>query len=300
MSLGAHVHKKSAEGKSRKMHLAIAEDLKHIESYGIDNPSAQIFVAGPKTYKETLTAEEKLGIAKYISEHGTSIVIHGAYVDRPWSSIPGAIHNVKQELRIGAEIGATGVIVHLSSGCVNDTTFKAALAEIANIDLPRQQILWLEINSAKPSKFTFETPEKLKQLFSRIDSFGIKWGNIVVGLCIDTAHLFACGLSLETYESAKKWIEDVEKFRAGTPVMIHLNDSASAFGSGIDKHSALACGNIWQSYHPTRGKLPYEKSGLNYLLEWADSNSIMTILERNDESPDRDITLISQLGAFTK
>ena len=293
MSLGAHVHKKSSKGKSRKMHDAISEDVKHMASFGINEPSVQIFVSGPKTYKETLSADEKRGIAKYLSETGTKLVIHGAYVDRPWSGIAGAVHNVKQELRVGAEIGATGVIIHLSSGCVNDVAFKAALTEIANIDLPRPQVLWLEINSAKPSNFTFETPEKLNRLFARIASYGIR-GNISVGLCIDTAHLYACGMSLETYDAARKWIEALPN----VPVMMHLNDSASALGSGIDKHASLCHGQIWSKYHPDTGTLPYEKSGLNYLMEWADSGSIMTILERNDETPDRDLALISKIGHF--
>lgn len=291
-SLGAHVHKKSSKGKNRKMHDAIAEEVTHMKSYNINDPSVQIFVTGPKTYKETLSAEEKQKIARYIADTSTQLVIHGAYVDRPWSNIAGAIHNVKQELRIGAEIGATGVIIHLSSGCVNDVNFKAALSEIANIELPRPQILWLEINSAKPSNFTFETPEKINKLFDRIASYDIK--GLTVGLCIDTAHLFACGMSLETYDVAKKWIEALPK----VPIMMHLNDSASTLGSGIDKHASLCHGQIWSKYHPDTGILPYEKSGLNYLMEWADSGSIMTILERNDETPDRDLALISKIGHF--
>ena len=302
-----HVSKKGRGSKSRKMDAAITEDLKFMDSFGITDPSVQIFVTGPKTFKETLTAEEKAGIRNYVNANGTSLVIHGAYVDRPWGNIVGAIHNVKTELRIGAEIGATGVVVHLGAGCENDVEFRRALVEIANIELPRPQVLWLEIQSAKSSNFTYETTEKLHRLFARIRGYNITGPNlqpltqISFGLCIDTAHLFSCGMSLETHDAAVRWIEGVDRLRAdGIPVMMHLNDSASSLGSGIDKHQVLCKGNIWGAYHPTTGTLPFERSGLNYILEWADSNRIVCILERDDDELHKDLKLIHELGFYIK
>lgn len=292
-----HVSKKGRGSKSRKMDAAIAEDLKYMDSFGITSPSVQIFVTGPKTFRETLSADEKAKILAYVTAHDTALVIHGAYVDRPWGSIAGAIANVKLELQIGAEIGATGVVVHLSAGCAEDGEFKRALTEICNVNLLRPQTLWLEIHSAKASNFTYETPEKLRRLFARIASYGLNARNVRIGLCIDTAHLFACGMSLETYDAAKRWIEDLPP---GIPVMMHLNDSASSLGSGIDKHEVLLEGNIWSAYHPTRGHLPFENSGLNYLLEWADSNNIMTILERDDDDLHKDLKVIHELGFYIK
>jgi endonuclease IV len=306
MSLGMHVSKKGRGSKSRKMDAAISEDLQFMDSFGIVDPSVQIFVSGPKTFKETLSTEEKTGIRNYVTANGTSLVIHGAYVDRPWGNIPAAVHNVKNELRIGAEIGATGVIVHLSAGCADDVEFKRALVEISNIELPRPQILWLEIHAAKPCNFTYETPQKLIRLFERIRGYNITGPNgqaspIKIGLCIDTAHLFSCGTSLETHDAARTFIEGLEPIIGnGTPVMMHLNDSASSQGSGVDKHQVLCKGMIWKSYHPTTGHIPFEKSGLNYLLEWADSNRIACILERDDDELHKDLKLIHELGFYIK
>lgn len=301
MSLGMHVSKKGRTSKSRKMDAAIAEDLRFMDSFGIADPSVQIFVTGPKTYTETLSQEEKAGVSKYVRENGTSLVIHGAYVDRPWGNIAGAIHNIKTELRVGAEIGATGVIVHLGSGCENDAEFRRALVEISNIELHRPQVLWLEIQAAKSSNFTYETTEKLHRLFARIRGYGINNIPITFGLCIDTAHLFSCGMSLETHEAAVRWFAGIDVLRAeGVPVMLHLNDSASTLGSGVDKHQVLCKGSIWGAYHPTTGTLPFERSGLNYILEWADSNRIVCILERDDDELHKDLKLIHELGFYIK
>lgn len=298
MSLGMHVSKKGRGSKSRMMDSAIAEDLSFMDSFGIADPSAQIFVSGPKGFKETLTSGEKLKIREYVNRTGTSLVIHGAYVDRPWGNIPAAVQNVINELRIGAEIGATGVIVHLSAGCTDDVEFKRALSAIMSVRTERPQVLWLEIHAAKSCDQTYETPEKLLRLFARIRGYAIPTGTVTVGLCIDTAHLFSCGMSLETYDSAQRFIEALTPLNI--PIMMHLNDSASTLGSGVDKHSAVACGNIWSSYHPTKGTLPFERSGLNYLLEWADSNRIVCILERDDDELHKDLKLIHELGFYIK
>lgn len=303
MSLGMHVSKKGRGTKSRKMNVAIAEDVKYMDTFGIDNPAVQIFVTGPKTFKETLTQEEKDSIRAYVTAHGTPLVIHGAYVDRPWSNLAGPIDNVKLELQIGAYIGATGVIVHLSAGCANDNEFRRALTSIAEVELPRPQVLWLETQAAKSSNFTYETPEKVRRLFARIESYGINNPMLKFGLCIDTAHLFACGTSFETIGTAKQWIEEVSAITLGRqpiPVMMHLNDSSSTFGSGIDRHAPILNGNIWSAYHPTTGTIPFENSGLNYILEWADSNKILTVLERDDEDLHKDLKLVHELGFYVK
>lgn len=303
MSIGMHVSKKGRGSKSRKMNFAITEDLNFMESYGIANPSAQIFVTGPKTFKETLAAEEKAAIRRVVEQRDCKLVIHGAYVDRPWGNIPGAVHNVKQELRIGAEIGATGVIVHLSAGCGVDAEFRRALTSISDIELETPQTLWLEIHAAKSSDFTYETPAKISNLFRRIETYGLNNPVLNIGLCIDTAHLFACGTSLETLESARDWMQAIEAVQyRGAPLklMMHLNDSASTFASGIDKHAPLACGNIWSAYHPATGRLPFERSGLAYLLEYCDSKSIVTILERDDHELHKDLKLIHDMGFYHK
>lgn len=307
-----HVSKKGRGSKSRKMHVALAEDMAYMQSYSISNPTAQIFVTGPKSNKETLTHEEKTQLATYTRRHNTKLVIHGAYIDRPWGGVAYAVQNVLKELRIASEIGATGVILHLSAGCGDDIQLSSALKSISGVyaeltainPAAHIPILWLEIHAAKPSAFTYETPEKLIRLFERIHGYGHNNGpnELKFGLCIDTAHLFSCGTNLDTYENAERWIrnttEGISKIMT-VPIMMHLNDSASKLGSGVDRHEILCGGMIWSAYHPVTGHLPFERSGLNYILEWVEKNHIHTILERDDADLVHDITLIQKLGYFS-
>jgi endonuclease IV len=199
-------------------------------------------------------------------------------------------------LRIAARIGATGVIVHLAAGAADEANLKYVIEEVTNLpDEVRNAVtFWLEIHTAKPGPFTYETPAKLRTLFERVkkcDTKGMK-----IGLCIDTAHLFSCGMALDTYEKADEWLSEVSEI--GVPLMMHLNDSASSLASGIDQHENLCEGKIWSAYHPEKGHLPIEESGLVAILNWAESNDILTILERDDEGTIKDLRLIQSLGYF--
>lgn len=297
MPLGFHVSKattRAGKQKSRPMGTALREDMETLAGFGFKTPCAQIFVSGPQSFKETLSSEDKDEVRKFIEETGAQVVIHGAYVDHPWNRAAGSVHNIKQELRVAAYIGATGVVVHLGAGAASDDNLKYVIEEVTNLpdDVKSKVTLWLEIHTAKPSGFTYETPEKLQRLFERVskcDTHGMK-----VGLCIDTAHLFSCGMALDTYSKAKLWLEKLPK----VPVMMHLNDSASTLASGKDEHAMLCHGHLWGLYHPDTGSLPTEESGLMAILEWAELNDIVTILERDQEGTIADLTLIRRLGFF--
>lgn len=293
MPIGFHVSK-SAGGRKRLMATALEETVENLRSYGFKSICAQIFVSGPQSFREILTEEDKLACRRVIREHNLPVVIHGSYIDHPWNRLAASVHNIKQELRIAAAIGATGVIVHLGAGASSDENLAYVLETVT--DLPeevRENVtLWLEIHTAKSSTATYETTKKIKNLFERISKVNTR--GMRIGLCIDTAHIFACGLALDSSVVMEKWLSELPK----VPLMLHLNDSASTLGSGKDMHDALTIGNIWKNYNRDKGFLPIEDSGLVSILNWAESNDIVTILERNEEDLVKDLTLIQQLGYF--
>lgn len=296
MPLGFHVGKSGGgqgggKGKPRTMAVALATDMELLDSF---HPCAQIFVSGPQSFRETLTPEDKIATGKYIRDNNLPVVIHGAYVDHPWNRAAGSVHNIKQEMRIAHAIGANGVIVHLGAGASDDENLKYVLEELSK--QPEESLsvmLWLEIHTAKPGPNTYETPAKLKILFERIGKINHK---LKLGLCIDTAHLFACGMSLNSREIATEWLAGLPD----VPYMLHLNDSASKLGSGKDQHAALCAGGVWSQYHPETGILPIEQSGLVAILEWAERLGIMVVLERDPDNTPKDLELIRKLGFFLK
>lgn len=311
--IGFHVSKSvDLAGKhvTRSMSAALNTDLASLRDRGLVG-CAQIFVTGPQNQRELMDDAEKIRVAETMRVLGLPLVIHGAYVDYPWKLARGAVHNIRQEMRIAHQIGATGVIVHLGLGIAEnleevlwsiigrDPAKRLRLNASAAADpaRPVNCCLWLEINSARASQYTFETPAKLAALFQRIAAMeGLADAGLSIGLCIDTAHLFACGVALNTYDVADAWLRGLPQ----VPVMLHLNDSAGALGSGKDKHAGLCTGNLWGRYHPVTGDLPFEDSGLCRILAWAEDNRIMVILERDPMCVHADLDLIQSMGFFAR
>ncbi len=307
MALGFHVSKTitiNGKKQTRGMVEALNNDLKLLIDYGFARPCAQIFVTGPQSFTETLTSADKVGIKRLVENTGLLLVVHGSYADNPWSCNEGSINNIKREMRIAAAIGATGVIIHMGKGLSNDNNIIHVLSKLS--DLPanvlNNVILWLEIHVAKPSIYTYETPVKLAALMNKVtqinENMTKKGPSLRIGLCIDTAHLFSCGSALMSYDDANEWLTEVNNSITDMPIMLHLNDSDSVLGSGIDKHAGLTRGNLWGNYNNTNGSIPIEKSGLICVLNWAEKHNITTILERDYQSLRTDLALIKTTGHF--
>lgn len=299
MSFGYHVSK-----HGRPLHTALEAAVVDLTGHGFAHPAAQIFVAGPQSFKPTADAAEIAACRHVIDANGVRVVIHGAYVDHPWKRSAASIHNIKQEMRVAAALGATGVIIHLAAGAADDGNLRHVLETVAADTLPggANPILWLEIHTAKASPLTYETPEKLIRLFERVRAVAARrpdGAQLRVGLCIDTAHVFSCGVALTSVEVMGRWLGQLSALPAGTPIMVHLNDSASTIGSGKDIHAGLARGGIWGMYDPRAGLLPVAESGLMAILLWAEAGRHMVILERGDDDALRtDLTLVRGLGCF--
>lgn len=286
------------------MHEALQKGLDHLKGYNLGRLSAQIFVVGPQNFKETLTQDDKVRIKALVHNNDLSLVIHGSYLNHPWNktkTYAAAIGSIKRELRIANEIGATGVVLHLGAGAMSDEVLSSVICDIndvmasMNIVGNTAPILWLENHTAKQSDSTFETPEKINSLFRHIDEI-VKRSNITlrIGLCIDTAHLFACGVSLDSAGVAEQWLGELS-LPTGTPIMFHLNDSSTTLGSGKDKHAPLARGNIWGKYHPEFGQLPISESGLMTILNYAGMHGLTVILERAVDDIEKDLILLRGL-----
>ncbi len=306
MQLGFHISKtivtRDGKKRARDIDTACKEDMRIMDKSARiardDRHPAhiQVFVTGPQSFTETLTTHEKAHLSALVAAKQVSIVVHGSYADSPWGRNDASIHNIKKEMNIAANIGATGVIVHMGKGLLCDAAMDYVFSKIG--ELPRSTLdavtLWLEIHVAKPSMYTFETPSKLQALFERVTS--INKYDIKVGLCVDTAHLFSCGVALVSHADAVGWFDEVSNAIGDTPIMIHLNDSDSTLGSGIDRHAGLTLGNLWGLYGASPGGLPIEESGLCGVLSWADEHAAGVVIERDHACIKHDLDLIAGMG----
>lgn len=127
-------------------------------------------------------------------------------------------------------------------------------------------------NSAGQGSSLGRSYKELRKLFEMID-----YKN-KIGLCIDTQHSFAAGLStFSSHESVVKFWDKINSI-AKIP-MIHLNDSQVEFKTGKDRHAPLAEGWIWKD----------DLSGLETLLQLAIENDVDLISETGNYLQDREV-----------
>jgi len=67
----------------------------------------------------------------------------------------------------------------------------------------------------------------------------------VIGVCLDTAHVFASGYDLRTSAAVKKTMRQFDKtIGLDRLVLIHANDSKIALGEKKDRHEHIGKGKI--------------------------------------------------------
>ncbi|QJX72665.1 putative endonuclease 4 [Faustovirus] len=304
---GYHVGKGKAMGES--LQTAVVTTRKN----GFNMQSAQIFVSGPQSYRQLLDEEAQIKTRATIESLGIQVIVHGAYVDHPWRKNIAGIDNIRRELRVCERIGANGLVVHLGSGAAIDENLEFVLMRIADgmaaqnanpadrvMVETNKPVLYFEINSAKPTAETFETPAKLTVLFQRIAAVNARLTvPIKYGVCVDTCHLFACGYDDTTYEKMRAYLDAVDALRI--PAIIHFNDADNKLGDGRDRHEAICKGNIWRDYHPRTGTKPFKESGAWATIEWSLAPSYdpayprVVILERDCDSLASDFELIAPM-----
>jgi hypothetical protein len=124
-------------------------------------------------------------------------------------------------------------------------------------------------------------PSEVYGKASKMAEFGrkLKSANLPlpVGLCIDTCHMYASGISPTNSSDVARYIREIET--AGLPYIIHLNDSIGDEGSFIDRHAELGT-KIWLN----------DRSGLQYIKQ-LDCDKIIELAD-----PLPSLTLMSQLN----
>lgn len=66
-----------------------------------------------------------------------------------------------------------------------------------------------------------------------------------IGVCLDTAHIFAAGYNIKTPEGFEKVLDEFNKIIGIENLrVIHLNDSKKTYGSRVDRHDQIGKGEI--------------------------------------------------------
>jgi deoxyribonuclease-4 len=295
---GFHVAREWGDGAGIVSHVEKAYEFVDRRSRGPARFAFQIFISGPQNMKFTVDTAEAAVLRKYIESKNGLVwgVAHGTFLDNPWNTGKAnhgwTVKFIKMELARAAEAGLAGVVVHL--GTQEPGVVVGVLRELLSVPpkhaadfvkrggepstaagsgSPPAGRIYLEIPAVNPEKSRYASAHNLVELFALIRK---EVGFDRVGLCIDTAHISACGVDISSYEHASDWIDVIEDGIPPGVVLLHLNDNRHPCGSGRDEHDSLLIGEVWGEY-----KECPEKSGMNAFLQYAVRFDIPTVLERS-------------------
>ncbi len=207
----------------------------------------QIFAGSPRLWYRKLFSTEE--VAKFQTEkdrHGLGpVFIHALYLVNLASDkndlVQKSIDSLVYDLQNGDLINSSGVVIHIGSH--QGRGFESAKYQLVEnikkiIAQTQNTMLLLENDAGQNGKIG--SIEELGFLLSEV-------GSDRLGVCLDTAHLFASGFDLRDDEQTRNLIQQlVDEKILDKVCLIHLNDSATDLASGRDNHADLGLGKIGQ------------------------------------------------------
>lgn len=234
------------------IHTSIAGDI--VESleiaHGLGANALQIFSASPRTWARGRSRIADAD-AKRFRERRTELrlgplAIHANYLINLASPSPvlrtQSVQAFHQEIVRALALGADFLIVH--PGNAVDGARDAAIGAIAQslkqgargLRLGDLRIL-LENTAGQGNCIGCHFEELRQILDARRD--------LPLGVCVDTAHLFAMGWDIRTAEGIDAALDEIDRVIGLDQVsVIHTNDSKMALGSRVDRHHHIGKGKI--------------------------------------------------------
>jgi deoxyribonuclease-4 len=258
--------------------------------------AVQIFNTNPRIWRPRIPAPGEIqAFVAGLREHHLPLFLHSTYLINLASPDDELRRRSSQALALalltGALAGAEAVVVHVGSHrgeaideaerrVVRSIARAVALAEqpgdadgVALLALPAGATRSMSPAGGLPA-LLLETGtgagntlggrlEEIATLLSLEEAAGLP-GSLSLGVCIDTAHLFAAGYALHHEAGLEELVVRLRSLglleRIG---LVHLNDSKTPFGSRRDQHENLGEGLIGCEglgrvvRHPALARVPF-------------------------------------------
>jgi len=227
----------------------------------------QIFTRSPQGGPAPkLTEEVVQEFKKEMEKHGqANCYIHAPYYIN-FASVKEAtrkssVRIVREELERGSLIGAKYVMFHPGSSTSLTASSAGKIGEKEILKITASGVakvldgyngtteLLLEI-SAGAGEVIGDTFDELAQILKLIKSQKLYDTMIYhkIGICLDSAHMFASGYDVKTKDGFRKTMETIKKTVGLDKIkLIHANDSKIELGGRKDRHDHIGHGKIGEN-----------------------------------------------------
>jgi deoxyribonuclease IV len=244
----------------------------------------QIFVGSPRQWR--LIEYDPADVAEFRRRRARAgldpLVAHASYLVNFATADPAlfrrSVDSLAHTVRGMDALGGLAAITHLGSTlgagweeCCN----RVALALRTVLRRSSRAMVLLEGSAGGTIGGTFE------QLRDILDASG---RSPRLGVCLDTAHLFAAGWDIRTPEGVAAMVDAFDR-RVGLRWLrvLHLNDSKGALGSRLDRHENIGEGRIGRGGfravfgHPALRDLPGLIETPGFDRRGPDRRNVMTL-----------------------
>jgi len=193
---------------------------KHLESRVID------------VFRETRAASH----IKKVAAHGIYLMNLASRTDIREKSLQALADDLSRCSRLGIEY----LVIHPGSNADLAEGVDMIAAGINQVfhDFDGQSMLLLETTAGQGNCIGY----RFEHLAAIIDKLAMP---DKVGVCVDTAHIFAAGYDIRTAEDCEKTFRELDKTVGLSKVkVLHINDSQKELGSRVDRHAHIGHGKI--------------------------------------------------------
>ncbi len=228
------------------VHLSISKGLFKAldQAKSLDSSAMQVFIRNPRGYaKKILDLEEVEEFIKKRKEYGiTSLIIHGSYLLNIASSDKKirdrSISAIIEDLKLSSQVAAEYYVLHFGSNpnrLEGLNIMRESLAAIfKNFDF--KPLILLENTAGEGNKLGWEIED-----FEVI----INGNKRRIGICLDSAHLFASGIDLNKNIELDNFLNEFDrKIGISSIKLLHVNDSKTICCSKRDRHAHIGEGFI--------------------------------------------------------
>lgn len=238
MLIGAHVS--PAGGLPRAVERGIERGCRAI----------QIFNQSPRMWRPTAYGEEDFAAFREAIDASRidAVLIHAVYLLNCASEDEEirtkSLASLIQSLRVGAAIGAVGVVLHPGSAKTGDVgeAIKRAGSVI-------KEALTQSENCALHLEDTAGTGGTLGRSFAELAALVEAAGaDRRIGLCLDSCHLLASGYDIRTPGGLHDTLQECDRL-VGLERLhsLHVNDSMTPLGSNRDRHAVIGQGELGEA-----------------------------------------------------